>query len=339
MTGLTPTSRHLKTMQALILQDKSPSLVADQPRPEPLPGEALIRPLKAAVSATDLELCRGLHNYSGVLGHEFVGLVESVNGEDSKNLTGQRVVGSIATQCGECDLCRSGLGAHCRSRTILGIQGRNGCFAEQFTLPLRNLVPVPDHVDNDHAIFAHPLAAALHAASQLTISGKPYITVLGDGPLGLLTAQVMARLNASVRLIGRYSEKLALCEKWGIKHRHLDDIGRRADQDVVVDCTGSPTGLPTALGLVRPRGKIVLKTLLAPASAQTEKIDLALLVSNEVELIGSSCGSLKAAVTMLGRLEYEVLGLIGKRMRLSDGPKFLHAAAQPGELKVIIDIT
>jgi threonine dehydrogenase-like Zn-dependent dehydrogenase len=214
----------------------------------------------------------------------------------------------------------------------------DGCFADYFTLPARNLVPVPDNLDDDHAVFAASLSAAIHAAQQLTITGKPYITVLGDGPLGLLTVQVLAKLNASVRLIGRYSEKLALCEKWGIKHRHADDIGRRADQDVVIDCTGSTEGLHLALQLVRPRGKVLLKSFTAPQQAARMPINLAPLVQNEIELIGSQFGPIDEAVNTLHRMEVDVLSIIGKRMKLDDGPAILHAAAQPGALKVIVEV-
>jgi alcohol dehydrogenase len=198
-----------------------------------------------------------------VLGHEFVGIVEAVGDNTGTKLKGKRVVGSPIIACGTCNLCQGGLSEHCRDRSIIGIAGRDGCFADRFTMPVSNLVPVPDSLDDDHAVFAVPLGSAIQAARQFTIEGKPYITVLGDGPLGLLMVQVMAKLNASVRLIGRYTEKLSICEKWGVKHRHVDDIGRRADQDIVVDCTGSRSGLELSMKLVRPRGRIVLKSIFA----------------------------------------------------------------------------
>jgi alcohol dehydrogenase len=323
-------------------------------------GEAVIRLVKAGVSATDLELLKGLLNFRGVMGNQFVGVVESTDGHQASNLSGKRVVGSIATICGKCDMCIAGLSAHCRNRTIMGLHGRDGCLAERFTLPLRNLLPIPDGLDDDHAVFAGELAGALQAAAQLTIVNKPYITILGDGSLGLLTAQVMAKLNASVRLVGRQPEKLAICEKWGIKHRHADEVGRRADQDIVVDCTGSPDGLRLAMELVRPRGKIVLKSLYAlptknaspvgvfkesgrratgcPESSDPGRgLDLAPIVLNEIELIGSFCGRLNEALSVLARREIDVVSLISKRMSLSDGATILTAAARPDIVKVLVD--
>jgi alcohol dehydrogenase len=279
-----------------------------------------------------------LTGFSGVLGHEFVGIVEAVEGDSRSKLIGRRIVALPATACGECDLCQRGLSAHCRQRTILGIDGRDGCFADRFILPVANLVPVPDSVDDDHAVFAVPLSSAIQAARQFTIEGKPYITVLGDGPLGLLMVQVMAKLNASVRLIGRYTQKLSICEKWNVKHRHVDDIGRRADQDIVVDCTGKRAGLELAMKLVRPQGRIVLKTLHAHATKPDLPLDLSPLVLHEIGVVGSGFGPVGEAVAMLASRSVDVVSLISRRMNLSDGVNAIKASAQPGAIKVLLDV-
>jgi threonine dehydrogenase-like Zn-dependent dehydrogenase len=327
-------------MRALRFDGRQPVYVDDAPAPTPSEGEAVIRPLRMGICATDLEICRGYMGFTGTLGHEFVGVVEQVIGEDRRKLTGRRVVGGINAVCRQCDMCRAGLSTHCRHRTVLGIQGRDGCFAERFTLPAANLVPVPDSIDDDTASFAEPLAAALQAKAQLHIEGEPYITVLGDGRLGLLTAQVMAQLNASVRVVGKHAAKLEHCEKWGIKHRLLDDVGLRQDQDVVVDCTGSASGMTTALGMIRPRGKIVLKTTISPHDpASVNHIEnLARIVVNEIEVIGSRCGSIPEAVDSLARAEVDVLSLISRRMRLSEGVQALKVAAEPHVMKVLLDL-
>jgi threonine dehydrogenase-like Zn-dependent dehydrogenase len=329
-------------MRALVFDGTSPALATSHPAPERGPEDALVRTLRAGVSSTDLAICQGMLGFTGVLGHEFVGVVESAGGPHANGLAGRRVVGSITGFCGRCDLCQSGLREHCRERTLLGIQGRDGCLADLFALPVLNLAPVPDSVDDDHAVFAEPLAAAIQTARQLTIEGRPYITVLGDGTLGLLMVQVMAKLNASVRVVGRYREKLAVCEKWGIKHRHVDDVGRRADQDIVVDCTGTPDGLRLAMSMVRPHGTIVLKTLLAPAftsGAGAPELDLGPIVLNELKLIGSHRGPVPEALTMLERREIDVVSLISRRMSLDDGPGILQAASQPGCVKVLVNVS
>ncbi len=302
----------------------------------------MIRPTRVGISSADLELVRAGSGFSGTLGHEFVGVVQEVNIPDGsspamlerRKLKGKRVVGGVNAVCSKCDMCRAGLSSHCRARTVLGVSGRDGCFADLFCLPVTNLLAVPDGLDDDRAVFAEPVAAAAHARAMFRVEGKPYISVLGDGKLGLLTVQVMARLNASVRLLGKHPEKFTLCERWGIKHRHIDQVGRLRDQDVVVDCTGSASGLALAMQLVRPRGKIVLKSL----TTRGETVDLSPIVLNEIELIGSRCGPMPDAVDLLQKGHVDVLPLIGKRMKLEDGVAALEAARAKQNIKVLMDI-
>lgn len=322
-------------MRALVFDGNEPRFEPNYPDPELKAGEALIRPTVAGVCSTDIELCRGYMGYTGVLGHEFVGIVEAVHDTDDPNASrwvGKRVVGSINCVCGRCDMCRRGLARHCRDRTVLGIMGRDGAFADRFALPVRNLLEVPDSLDDEKAVFTEPLAAACEIDRQLHIEGQPYVTVLGDGRLGLLVAQTLARLNASVRVIGKHPEKLELCEKWAIKHRLLEDLVPRKDQDIVVDCTASASGLELAMQLVRPCGKIVLKTTVA---AQTG-VDLSPLVIDEIELIGSRCGVFTDALPLLDADEIDVLSLITRRLRLEDGVEALRLAKQSDVIKVLL---
>lgn len=326
-------------MQALVLGESGLALDARYAEPSAgdLPeGEVLIRPTRMGVCSTDLELCKGYMAYEGVLGHEFVGVVEVVGQGVDKAWIGKRVVGEINCVCGKCDMCKGGLKEHCRDRTVLGIMGRDGCFAEAFVLPAANLHAVPDNVDDDRAVFVEPLAAALQVVRQLTIEGRPYVTVLGDGRLGLLCAQVLSTLNATVRCVGKHEAKLGLCEKWGIKHRLLADVGLRRDQDIVVDCTGSASGMTTAMAMLRPRGTLVLKTTVAPGQLG-EGFDLSPIVINELNVIGSRCGPFAEALDWLSREAVDVVSLISRRMKLSDGPAVLEQAGRPGMLKVLLE--
>ncbi len=322
--------------------------------PSPPTGEARIRPTRVGISAADVRLARGLSPASErpgaplTLGHEFVGVVEQANpapGQEkrAKELAGKRVVGSINIVCGKCDLCRAGLSTHCRSRVVLGQSGRDGCFADAFCLPIVNLHAVPNEIDDDHAVFAEPLAAALHAAHQIRLEGKSYITILGDGRIGLLCAQLMAKLNPSTRVLGKHESKLALCEKWGIKHRLAGDAGRRADQDVVIDCTGTGAGLELAMQLVRPRGKILVKGVFgadpaSPPGAGARPIDLSPIVNHEIELIGSRCGSIADALATLKRGEVDVLSLISRRFSLDQALDALKAASSPETVHVVMEV-
>mgnify|MGYP005844823143 CR=1 FL=1 len=320
-------------MLALVL-DGEVKLERDRGEPVPPPGEALIRPTRMGVCATDIELAHGYMGFRGVLGHEFVGVVEAVGDRKHKDWIGKRVVGTINCVRSICDMVKAGLREHARDRSVLGIKERDGVFAEAFLLPVENLIEVPGKVDDDHAVFTEPLAAAYQIPRQLTIEGRPFVTVLGDGRLGLLCAQVMSQLNATVRCVGKHAGKLELCEKWGVKHRLLDDVGLRQDQDIVVDCTGSPTGLEVAMQMVRPRGTIVLKTTTAPGS---KPVDLAPIVVNEIKVIGSRCGPFREALGALVAGKIDVLSLISRRMKLADGVEALRVAKHPGVIKVLLE--
>ncbi len=332
-------------MRALESDGSTVRLNASRPTPELQPGDAVVRPTRVAASALDALIAgvdqaagvaNRLNGFIGVLGRSFVGVVERVENCASNDLVGKRVVGSAVTWCGRCDMCTAGFRMHCRHRTMLGIHGRDGCLAEHLTLPAVNLHVVPNSIDDDCAVFANYLAAALQTARQLTIQGRPYITVLGDGPLGLLMAQVTARMNASVRLLGRHQSKFSKCEKWGIKHRHIDEVGRRADQDIVIDCSGSADGFTTAMALARPRGTVVLKSLLGPSA--TMPADLSPIVLNELQVIGSWCGPLNEAITELQCGNIDVVSLISRRMRLDEGAAILKAAARPDTITVLVDV-
>jgi len=324
-------------VNALTFDGTEPLLRTDYSEPVLVAGEAIIRPTRMGVCSTDIELAQGYMGFTGVLGHEFVGVVEKVADSTDEHWVGQRVVGTINCVCGECDQCRAGIREHCRNRTVLGIHNRDGCFAEQFLLPTQNLLAVPDNVDDDHAVFAEPLAAALQVQRQITVINRPYITVLGDGRLGLLVAQVLSRLNATVRVVGKHPDKLKHCEKWGIKSRLLQDVGLRQDQDIVVDCTGSAQGFATAAQMVRPRGTIVLKTTVAPQAVQESPIDLAPVVINEINVIGSRCGPFDQALQTLSAGEVDVISLISRRVRLADSAQALKTAKQPGVVKVLLE--
>lgn len=323
-------------MRAWFVENGTVKVDAGAAEPKPGVGEALIRPTRLAIGSADL--ARVVAGGAGVPGQAFVGVVETVGKETDRAWVGRRVVGEVGVVCGACDLCRAGLKEHCRKRTELGMPGRDGCFAERFTLPAVNLHAVPDNVDDDRAVFAEALASAYQIMRQLTIEGRPYLTVLGDGRLGLLCAQVLSKLNATVRCIGKHESKLALCEKWGVKHRLLRDVGLRQDQDIVVDCTGRADGLATAVAMVRPRGTVVLKTLdprHGEAGAQASA--LSVVVENEINLVGSRRGPVAAALEALSADEADVVSLISRRMKLTDGAAVLEMVAKPGVLHVLMD--
>jgi alcohol dehydrogenase len=315
-------------MRAVVF-DQSLSFVPRAAEPAHADGDTLIRVRRAGVCSTDLEIVKGYMGFRGILGHEFVGEVVS---SAQKDLVGQRVVGEINVVCGRCDLCLSGLANHCRNRTVVGIQGRSGAFAEFIRLPAINLHVIPKNVDDDQAVFVEPLAAAFQVLKQVKLDGKKWVTVLGDGRLGLLVAQVLRNAGCPVRVIGKHPEKLALCEKWQVRSRPLADIVPRHDQDVVVDCTGSAEGFELAVKMVRPRGTIVLKSTVAKG----KPLNLAPVVIDEITIVGSRCGPFREAIRALSEKTIDVASLIHKRMRIEQGVEALDIAGRPGVLKVLL---
>ena len=327
-------------MRALVF-DAGLSFQPRHPEPPAALGDTLVRVRQAGVCSTDLEITRGYMGFRGVLGHEFVGDV--VDSPDKK-LVGKRVVGEINVVCGRCDLCLSGLSSHCRSRSVLGILNHDGAFADHVRLPAVNLHVLPDAVDDDQAVFVEPLAAAYQILKQVNFDGKgngsaadgragrKWATVLGDGRLGLLVAQALRETGAPVRVIGKHPEKLALCERWQIKSRPLADIVPRHDQDVVVDCTGSAAGFELAMQMVRPRGTIVLKSTVA----QGKPLNLAPLVIDEINVVGSRCGPFREAIRALAERKVDVASLIHRRMRIEQGVEAMDLAGRPGVLKVLL---
>src|SRR5215510_11817589 len=275
-------------MRAIVLGDQV-SVTTGRPAPTPAAGEVLVRVLRAGVCETDLQLIKGYMGFRGVLGHEFVGVAES------GPLAGRRVVGEINCACWVCDTCRMGLPTHCPNRTVLGILNHDGAFADLIAVPQKNLHAVPDSLSDDVAVFTEPVAAAFQIPAQVTVRPEDRIIVLGDGRLGNLCAQVLARLSKRVLVVGKHEEKLALLLSMGIDAARLSDpIGERS-ADIVVDCTGSESGLPTALKLVRPRGTIVRKTTVA--GQQT--LAWAPFVIDEITLVGSRCGPFDQALASL----------------------------------------
>ncbi|MDR3636872.1 MAG: alcohol dehydrogenase catalytic domain-containing protein [Isosphaeraceae bacterium] len=300
------------------------SLRRDLPEPCAGPDEVVLRVRRAGICDTDLQLARGYMGYRGVLGHEFVGETES----------GARVTAEINNFCQVCQVCLSGRSQHCPNRTVLGILGHDGAMAELVTVPRRNLHAIPDGIDDRQAVFIEPLAAAFRITEQVALGPDVRLAVLGDGKLGLLCAWVARLVGARVSLVGRHAEKLAAAGA-GIATYLADEAASLARSfDVVVDCTGSSTGLAAALSLVRPCGILVLKTTVAGAY----EVNLAPIVIDEVQVIGSRCGPFPRAIDALARRDIDVRPLIGAEFDLDDAEDAFRAAAVRGARKILLHV-
>jgi threonine dehydrogenase-like Zn-dependent dehydrogenase len=318
-------------MRALLREaDGQARFVEDHPEPVPAEGEALVHVRQAGICDTDLQLLAGYGGFHGVLGHEFVGIVDAGDPE----LGGARVVADINVGCGVCAACGQGDEHHCRARTTLGIRARAGVFAQRVAIPRRNLVRVPDHVEDDLAVFAEPLAAALHVLDELPADASERIDVIGDGKLGLLVGLCLHAAGREVRVIGHHPGKLALAGSVGIAtalEQEIDEA-QRSRSAVVVEASGHPSGLERALWLTRARGMVILKT----TSAAPLRLDLSKIVVDELRVVGSRCGDLRRAIALLDAGSLDPRPLIAARYPFTAAIHAIEHAARRGVLKVLL---
>jgi threonine dehydrogenase-like Zn-dependent dehydrogenase len=298
--------------------------------PEPGLGEALVKVMVAGICNTDLEIVQGYMDFKGVLGHEFVGVVEKA---DDPHLVGERVVGEINCACGACQQCVEGRPQHCPHRTVLGLRGRNGAFAEYLTLPVANLHVVPDTLPLYSAIFVEPLAASLRILDQVHVHPRTKVLVLGDGKLGLLISQVMRLSGCELLAAGRFPHKLKILDRLGVRTA-LEEEVEGTLFDIVVEASGSPEGFEKARKLVRPGGTIVQKS----TYVHNIILDISQLVVDEVCVVGSRCGPFEPAIRTLLRGLVDVQSLIDRRYPLEMGVKAFEYAAKEESIKVLLDM-
>ena len=320
-------------MKALIF-DRHLRFSTNEPIPVPPPGEALVRVLMAGICNTDIEITKGYMGFNGILGHEFVGIVEEINDSD-KNLLGKRVVGDINCACHKdyCEFCCQGLGRHCPNRTTLGIAGRNGCMAEYIILPVSNLLEVPDNISNETATFTEPLAAGFEILEQIHISPDKEILIVGDGKLGILINHALSTTNAMITHVGKHADKLKIAGATGCKTIYADDMPVR-QYDIVVEATGSMSGFQFSIAHAKPRGTVVLKSTIA----SNQKVDLTPVVVNEITIVGSRCGLFQPAIDYL-KTGVDLSQLISGIYPIEQGIEAFEAARAKGNLKVLIDFT
>lgn len=317
-------------MRVLYLDSSGLTLRRDYPQPTLRPGESLVRVTTAGICGTDLELAQGYMGYSGVPGHEFVGVVEQSSRRD---LAGQRVVGEINASCGTCDFCHHDLGRHCSHRTVLGILGRDGAFADYLTLPDRNLLTVPSPLPDEIAVFTEPLAAAYEILEQTTLLPADKVVILGDGRLGAIIALALKAESYAPLVAGHHQAKLDFLERLGLKVELEENL--HPGFDLVIDSTGRPSGFTRALELVRPRGRIILKTTAAAGTP----LNLAPIVINEITVIGSRCGRFAPALAALQSGRLDPRPLISARFSLDDALGAFDAAANRYNFKCLLNVS
>lgn len=321
-------------MKAVVFSDeKGLRLDNNYPKPVPQKGEALIKVTMAGICNTDFEITKGYMGYNGVLGHEFIGIVEDVNDED-KSLIGKRVTAEISYGCDkpDCEWCAVKNYRHCPERHTLGIVAKDGCMAEYVTMPTNVIFEIPDGVEDEQAVFVEPLAAACEITEQLHIQPIQKVVVLGDGKLGLTTALTLHAQCLDVTLIGKHQNKLDIAKAQGVKTMLLSDAKTDNSYDVVVEATGSVSGFETSLGLVKPRGVLVLKSTIATG----KELNLAPIVINEITVLGSRCGQFPPALNLLKNKRIDFKPMISKIYSVDDAVEAFEANKAKDTIKILI---
>lgn len=303
-------------------------------KPAPKNGEALVKVMVAGICNTDFEITKGYMGYKGILGHEFVGVVEEINSDD-KSLLGKRVVGEINLGCGECDWCKKQLERHCPNRSTLGIWQKDGCFAEYVTMSLCNLIEVPESIPNEEAVFVEPLAAALEILEQLHI--KPYekVLVLGDGKLGLTTAITLNSSGLDVTLMGKHQNKLDIAKNQNVKTKLLQETEIKKEYDVVVEATGSLSGFETSIASIKPRGTLVLKSTIAAS----KEFNFAPIVIDEITVLGSRCGQFRPALRYLENKKIDFKPFISGIYNIDQAIEAFEKNKEKDTLKILLTIS
>lgn len=314
-------------MKAIYWDGHDVTLASSHPPPVCNQETAVIKVQLAGICSTDLQIFEGYMKFQGVPGHEFVGSVS----EGPKEWLGKKVVGEINFGCGDCEFCARDLSRHCPNRTVMGILNADGAFAEFVAVPVENLHLVPGSVSDEQAVFTEPLAAAFEISRQIQVSAGDEILILGDGKLGNLCAQVLRLTGAKVTALGKHEDKLKIIKRAGVRTMLLNDWKPRLF-DVVVEATGSVAGLELAIGAVRPRGTLVLKSTIAAA----HRVSLAPLVINEINLIGSRCGVFPDALDALAAGQVSVAPLIEEVYSLEQGLEALQHAGRRGARKILL---
>ena len=315
-------------MKALWLEKQTLS-IRDIPRPDPPPGEALIRVKLAGICGTDLELLRGYYPFDGVPGHEFVGEVAAC--QDDPAWEGARVAGDINAACHQCAACAAGRYTHCENRTVLGIRNRNGAFAEYLTLPLENLHRVPESVSDEAAVFTEPLAAALEIQEQVDLAAATRLLLVGAGRLGLIIARSLAANGHEVEVVVRRDKQRRLLSMQGLHPIEADEVVA-GGYDAVIEATGSADGFALARAAVRPRGVLILKSTYRGGV----EVDLSSIVVDEITVVGSRCGPFEHALTLLEKGGVDPESLIEGRFGLNEALEAFERAAGRGVLKILL---
>jgi L-iditol 2-dehydrogenase len=305
--------RQREAMKTLLYAEHQRLEMAEQPRPEPGPGEVRLKVAACGVCGSELEAFRTRSPRRVpplVMGHEFCGVVDAAAPDVAVWAPGQRVVSHSLVPCGACVRCTRGDTHLCAQRQIFGMQ-RPGAFAEYVCVPAGALVAWPKTLAPEAAALAEPLANGIHVVGLARRLTPALVVILGAGPLGLLCQQAFRKLSAAdVVTVDRIPERLAVAQRLGAKdvvHSGEEDLLARIGAlsggegaDVVVDAAGSAWTKAQAVKATRPGGMAVFLGL-HENTIPLDSFDVTLAERTIQGTYAASLEELELAVDLLAR--------------------------------------
>lgn len=330
-------------MRAAVLRGSAVEL-ASLPRPAARDGHLLVRITHALVTPFEREVVRGLRASGDdsladnrVLGCSFVGVVDDASRAGSAApARGTRVAVQPVFSCGICDRCDSGLSIHCLARMIAGLDAPAGGLAEFASVPVANCIEIQRELDDERAVFAVPLARAIEAVRRGGIEGRSFVSVLGDDLFAVLAALVGREENPLTRLVSTSQQTLDLASQYGMRNRAFAETGRRGDQELVIDMTGSSESAAAAARMVRARGHVVFGGITTRAPVG---VDLSHLALDEIEIYGSGFAPIDGALDRLSRRAIDPAPLVSRRVGLAEAPRALSLLSEPGVFSVLVQVS
>ena len=237
-------------------------------------NEVMVRVKAAGVCGSDIPRVfrTGAHTHPLIPGHEFSGIVESVGRNVQGVWLGQPVGVYPLLPCGICYECQMGHPEMCRKYGYLGSR-QDGGFAEYVSVPVTNLIELPDGVSFEDGAMLEPHSVAVHAVRRvLGLLNRKHdkICICGLGPIGLMVTMILVELEFAdnLYLIGNRKQQAVRAEKLGIKHDHIHDKGSSSadgwlremagEPTLYIDCSGNSESILFGIDHLAPGGRLIM---------------------------------------------------------------------------------
>ena len=339
----------MTTMRAAVLVKPGQFEVRDVPRPDPGPGEALIRIARTGICGTDIHIFHG--HYAAewlpmIPGHEFTGHIAALGASVEGLAEGQPVVVDTNIGCTRCYWCRRNEILNCPEMQQMGIT-MDGGFAEYISVPARLVIPAPEETPAEVLALTEPLACVVRAARKAGVTFGQSVCVIGAGPIGNLHVQLLRTIGAAPIIVSDISpERLATAKACGADvaalpadlRQAVHDATQGRGADIVIESVGNAALYAEAQTLTRKGGHLAVFGLTGPD--ETLGLDILETILRENSVKGSVAGmgeNMHDALTLLTHGRINTAPFTGRDYPLEDiQAAFDSFAERPQDLKTQI---